>query len=255
MKIGLDNTRIRRDPESSYTCELSEGGVLCHTAKNRSRRKSPWNFRSQRQRPSSTSSWPLNVSAKRNPLERLFASAVALAILINSSTASASTEASPVLNPANAANSIIGEAEAEPMLGKIAIGEAIRNKGNLQGVFGVFSKRILIASPQVRKACEKAWALSSTTNLIRGATVWGTASDVKKFKKTKWFKSYEFVRKIGRHFFFRLRKQRAASEARLADAPETRATTAVSSSKDVAKEAVRRRTFSKSFSAPAGSPK
>ena len=114
-----------------------------------------------------------------------------------------------MVNPTEAVNAIIGESEAEPFIGKIAIGEAIRNKGNLRGVYGLSSTRITKASSRVRAECEAAWRESRASSLVGDASVWGTDSDVRKFKKSRWFRSYEFVRRIGNHSFFRLKKRGA----------------------------------------------
>lgn len=107
-------------------------------------------------------------------------------------------------NSFKAVNAILGEAEGEPYLGKVALGEALRNRGTFRGVYGLSSPRLSKASARVRAECEKAWRESGTSSLVSGADVWGTDSDVKKFRKTKWFKSYKFVRKIGSHSFFKL---------------------------------------------------
>ncbi len=97
------------------------------------------------------------------------------------------------------------------MLGKIAIAEVIRNKGNLRGVYGINSPRVRLASLAVRKESELAWAKKGT-NLTRGATVWGNADDVRKWETRAkkyprhWFNRMYQTAQIGRHFFFAERK-------------------------------------------------
>jgi len=133
--------------------------------------------------------------------------------LLLASTASASTGSSPALNTQNAVNAIIGEAEAEPMAGKIAIAEVIRRRGSLRGIYGINSPRVRLASRTVRKDCELAWAKKGT-NLTRGATVWGNADDVRKWKTRAkkyprhWFNRMHQTAQIGRHFFFAERKSK-----------------------------------------------
>ena len=130
--------------------------------------------------------------------------------LLLASTASASI---PELNSENAVNAIIGEAEAEPMAGKIAVAEVIRRRGSLRGIYGIHSPRVRMASPAVRKDCELAWAKKGT-NLTRGATVWGNADDVRKWKTRAkkyprhWFNRMHQTAQIGRHFFFAERKSK-----------------------------------------------
>jgi hypothetical protein len=109
-----------------------------------------------------------------------------------------------------AVNAILGEAEGEPFLGKVALGEALRTRlkiyGDFRGVYGLSSTRLSKASARARAECLRAWRESGASSLVADCDVWGTDSDIKKFKKTRWFKSYEFVRKIGNHSFFRLKK-------------------------------------------------
>jgi hypothetical protein len=107
--------------------------------------------------------------------------------------------------PENCIKALVGEVEGESFQTKLATAECLRNRGSLKGVYGINSRRIAKASKKVWDDCERAWNQSSRANLVKGATVWGNASDVKIFKKSKWFKSYEFVRKIGHHSFFRKR--------------------------------------------------
>jgi hypothetical protein len=155
----------------------------------------------------------LNTKNGASLLLRLTAVAVALTIWTPSSTASASTGSSPALNTQNAVNAIIGEAEAEPMAGKIAIAEVIRRRGSLRGIYGINSPRVRLASRTVRKECELAWAKKGT-NLTRGATVWGSESDVAKWKARAkkyprhWFNRMKQTARIGAHFFFAERKSK-----------------------------------------------
>ena len=99
------------------------------------------------------------------------------------------------------------------MAGKIAIAEVIRRRGSLRGIYGINSPRVRLASRAVRKDCELAWAKKGT-NLTRGATVWGNADDVRKWKARAkkyprhWFNRMHQTAQIGRHFFFAERKSK-----------------------------------------------
>ncbi len=197
---------------------VEEGDYECHIAKSKSLPKSRSNFRSRRQAllnicTNSVRTELKNACNGASLLLRLTAVAVALTTWTPTSTASASIGSSPALNTQNAINAIIGEAEAEPMEGKIAIAEVIRNKGNLRGVYGINSPRVRLASRAVRKDSELAWAKKGT-NLTRGATVWGNADDVRKWKARAkkyprhWFNRMYQTAQIGRHFFFAERKSK-----------------------------------------------
>ena len=111
-------------------------------------------------------------------------------------------------NSYNCVKALIGEVEGESFLTKLATAECLRNRGTLKGVYGINSKRIAKASDKVKADCLRAWTESSRTNLVKGATVWGNASDVKIFKKSKWFKSYEQTAQVGRHYFFKLKTKK-----------------------------------------------
>lgn len=106
-----------------------------------------------------------------------------------------------------AVSALIGEAEGESYLAKLATAECLRNRlekyGDFRGVYGLKSPRIHKASKAVRAECLKAWNESAHTNLVKGASVWGNAGDVEKFKKMKWFRNCVFVAQYGGHRFFR----------------------------------------------------
>lgn len=101
-----------------------------------------------------------------------------------------------------AIRAIIGEASGEGYRGMLAVAEGIRNRGHLNGVYGLKARHIRKEAPKVWRAAEKAWKASSRSNLTGGATVWGNKKDVSKFKKTTWFRRYRQTAKIGNHYFF-----------------------------------------------------
>jgi len=123
-----------------------------------------------------------------------------------SSTAKAETVAS--FNSFNCIKALVGEVEGESFQTKLATAECLRNRGTLKGVYGINSKRISKASRKVWAECELAWSKSKASNLVSGATVWGNSSDVKIFKKTKWFKSYVQTAHVGNHYFFKLKAKK-----------------------------------------------
>lgn len=102
-----------------------------------------------------------------------------------------------------AVRAIIGEASGEGYQGMLAVAEAIRNRGHLKGVYGLEAAHISKEGPEVWKAAKRAWAASERSNTVHGASVWGNAADVKKFKKASWFRNCKQTAKIGSHYFFK----------------------------------------------------
>jgi spore germination cell wall hydrolase CwlJ-like protein len=96
---------------------------------------------------------------------------------------------------------IIGEAEGEGYIGMLAVGEAIRNRGTLKGVYGCKAPRVVGRkySNATLKIATKAWLDSKNTNTVKGATHWeGTA-----FKVPYWAKSMKVTATIGRQRFYK----------------------------------------------------
>lgn len=103
-----------------------------------------------------------------------------------------------------AIRAIVGEARGEPFVGQVAVGEAIRNRGTLKGVYGAY-----VDVPQITvhewSQARSAWRVSKTSNLTNGAIGWGNESDWHKFTRYKWFKNTVETVRIGRHRFYRLK--------------------------------------------------
>ena len=74
----------------------------------------------------------------------------------------------PVSAPVRA---VLGEAEGEGYQGMLAVACAIRNRGTLKGVYGLFAKRVY--STRSIALAEKAWAASRILDVTKGATGWG----------------------------------------------------------------------------------
>lgn len=124
---------------------------------------------------------------------RFMGALLLICVLANTPSAKASPSDEDI------ALAVLGEARGETEEGKTALAEAIRNRGSLKGVYG------FEAECNARAETKRAVLASRSSNLLGGADVWGTDSDIKKFQKTKWFKRYKFVARIGRHSFFKLR--------------------------------------------------
>ena len=96
---------------------------------------------------------------------------------------------------------IIGEAEGEPYIGKIAIGEVIRRRGSLKGVYGLNAPRVKkhLYSKETYDLCLKAWLESRFTNYSCLATHW----EGKAFKKPYWAANMAIVARIGNQIFYK----------------------------------------------------
>jgi hypothetical protein len=203
----LSEPRLGRNPEA-LAFLLKEGDETCEQYQHEEESKKQTFY-------SRVDSVNLRASYKKVALQRLIkllqkiTSCGALSVitvtmswmLFCSSAIGAETVSN--FNSFNCVNALIGEVEGESFLTKLATAECLRNRGTLKGVYGINSKRIAKASDKVKADCLRAWTESSRTNLVKGATVWGNASDVKIFKKSKWFKSFKQTAHIGNHYFFR----------------------------------------------------
>jgi spore germination cell wall hydrolase CwlJ-like protein len=121
-------------------------------------------------------------------------------------------EAGDKLTAQGAFLACLGEAESESQTGKIALMETLRNRGNIRGVYGIkaitakkgayYRGKRKISQATVT-ACQAAWVDSKHTNYASGAIGWGNADDLKIFKKSKWFKNCQVVKKIDNHYFYK----------------------------------------------------
>lgn len=105
---------------------------------------------------------------------------------------------------AEAIHAIAGEARGEPFAGQVAIGEAIRNRGTLRGVYGL-NVPVSKFSESELKTAARAWRDSERSTLTGGAVGWGSESDWEKFRKYKWFSSTVETVQIGGHRFWKLK--------------------------------------------------
>lgn len=107
------------------------------------------------------------------------------------------------INEQRAILAVIGEAEGEPYIGKLAVCEVIRRRGSLKGVYGINAPRVKAKkySQATYNECRKAWLESAKTNHSKGATHWeGT-----KFKTPYWAKDMVVTVVIGSQRFYKER--------------------------------------------------
>lgn len=105
------------------------------------------------------------------------------------------------LDSALAVRAIIGEAAGEGDTGMLAVAGAIRNRGTLRGVYGLKNPSIQKSiNPKIQLRAERAWSMSATNDITRGATHW---ENVKAFGSPYWAKSLTLTTNIGRHTFYK----------------------------------------------------
>lgn len=106
----------------------------------------------------------------------------------------------------NAVLAIIGEAERETFTGKVAVACGIRNRGNLDGIKGLTSKRVLKHkySEDTEVTAISAWVVSENPkncDFIHGATLWENINDFG--WPADWdLRKVKLVATIGRHNFY-----------------------------------------------------
>ena len=159
-----------------------------------------------------------NQSLKRNSLSKgIYAELATLRILRLSKTPSltgllkslgligitffiTSAPAKAEITTDQAVQAIVGEAAGESFKGKLALAEALRNRGTLNGVFGYQRKNFIKKQmPYAGEESRKAWQASKYTNLVKGADHWESVD----FKTPEWAKDMKETARIGKHRFFK----------------------------------------------------
>ena len=97
-----------------------------------------------------------------------------------------------------AIRAIIGEASGEGLKGMQAVGEVIRRRGSLKGVYGFKAPHVDKEPEWVWKMARKAWKDSEFSNLSNGATHFESTD----FKNAYWMEDMECVAHIGKHRFY-----------------------------------------------------
>lgn len=103
------------------------------------------------------------------------------------------------INDADAIKAIMGEASNQGFEGMTAIGEAIRNRGSLNGVYGLTARHIYKEPSWVWVQAEKAWKASKTSNLTHGSRHW---ENIRAFGTPYWAKGHQPVVTIKDHAFY-----------------------------------------------------
>lgn len=112
------------------------------------------------------------------------------------------------LNDKKAVLAILGEAEGQSSDGMVAIGCALRARGNFKGVYGLHSVRVThhLYSDKSYQEAVTAWKASSNPvvcrELIGNATGWGNSDDMYRFDRMSWFKKCHVTKQVGEHYFY-----------------------------------------------------
>jgi len=99
-----------------------------------------------------------------------------------------------------AMRAVIGEASSEGYKGMLAVACAIRNRGTLQGVYGVKAKHVDREPAWVWDLARKAWRESAQRDITNGATHW---ENIQAFGKPNWAEGMIETGRIGRHVFYK----------------------------------------------------
>jgi len=129
-------------------------------------------------------------------------SSLKLSLLLCVLCVSVATHASAArtIDAAQAVRAIVGEAASQGERGMLAVAGAIRNRGHLEGVYGLNNPQAEKASPSIIARAQLAWAISATNDITGGATHW---ENVRAFGPPKWARHMTITTRIGAHTFFK----------------------------------------------------
>lgn len=102
-----------------------------------------------------------------------------------------------------AVRAIIGEASGEGYTGMLAIAGAIRNRGTLQGVYGVKAKHVDKQPQWVWGQARKAWKESASNDITSGADHWGSVTLDAAWINTMRREGFKEAFRYRNHIFFK----------------------------------------------------
>lgn len=100
-----------------------------------------------------------------------------------------------------AIRAIIGEASNQGYYGMLVLAVGIRNRGYLNGVYGLKAKHIDTEPEWVWKLARKAWK-ESKDNRIHSGTHW---ENIKEFGEPSWVDSMKMIYEYKDHVFYKKR--------------------------------------------------
>ncbi len=107
--------------------------------------------------------------------------------------------ASPITDR-DAVRAIVGEAGNQPERGMIAVGNVIRNRGHLRGMYGMRNPVVDRQPAWVWVKARQAWAASATNNVALGATHF---ENTKAFGRPRWSANMKVTVVIKDHTFYK----------------------------------------------------
>lgn len=129
--------------------------------------------------------------------------AIILLILLSSGSAKAEIPTSLAIR------AIIGESAGEGYKAMLAHAHALRNRGNLNGVYGLKAPHIKNEPKWVWRQAKRAWTASAwTKDGTHGASYWFSEEDMRLLERLRpyWFMRLRRTVKIGSTTFYMVRK-------------------------------------------------
>ena len=104
------------------------------------------------------------------------------------------------IDDSQAVRAMVGEASNQGYEGMLAVACAIRNRGTLDGVYGLHAKHVNKEPDWVWSQARRAWKESKYNDITQGSNYW---ENVKAFGEPKWAKAMVPTVKIKDHQFYR----------------------------------------------------
>ena len=98
-----------------------------------------------------------------------------------------------------AVRAVVGEAGGQSYAEKLGVAAALRNRGNLHGVYGLKSAMVDRQPAWVWRDARKAWEESATNDVTHGASFWESTD----FKTPYWASSMHRTCRIGKTVFYK----------------------------------------------------
>lgn len=127
----------------------------------------------------------------KSPLGLTVATGVGIGLAMGAGSANAM--AKRPIKDEDAIKTIIGEGESTGFQGMRALASAIRNRGTLQGAYGINSPRVInkLYSPKTYRLAKQAWQDSQKKDYSGGANHWFSDADLKKSNVQKMIKGMQ----------------------------------------------------------------
>ena|ERR1035441_7930632 len=122
-----------------------------------------------------------------------------IAVLTFSLLTAISSFGETAVSEAQAVRAMVGEASNQGYTGLLAVGNVIRHRGSIKGLYGAKAAHCDKEPSWVWILARKAWAESANRDVTGGAS-WFESTD---FKQPKWAANMTKTVKIGKHQFYK----------------------------------------------------